>query len=211
MKPESLIFDIDGTLWDSRELVARGYNVYLESIGREDLCVNAEIFKSLFGKTDREIADVLFAEYPVPERYDLIAACMDWERRIMEDDPCRVEYEGVVEVLTALSREYRLYLVSNCEAGYPELLMDKLGIRHLFSGHLCHGETGLSKGETIRILMERQGIENAVYIGDTEGDRVASRHAGIPFIFCAYGFGTPAEYDAKIGDIRQLPGVLDQL
>ena len=30
MNYESLIFDIDGTLWDSRALVAEGYNIQLE-------------------------------------------------------------------------------------------------------------------------------------------------------------------------------------
>ena len=33
MKPESLIFDIDGTLWDSRSIIARGYNMVLEQAG----------------------------------------------------------------------------------------------------------------------------------------------------------------------------------
>ena len=33
---ESIIFDIDGTLWDSRALVAEGYNIQLRSEGMAD-------------------------------------------------------------------------------------------------------------------------------------------------------------------------------
>ena len=58
---KSLIFDIDGTLWDSREIVARGYNDYLREIGRADLQVDAEYLKTLFGKTMTEIADIMLA------------------------------------------------------------------------------------------------------------------------------------------------------
>ena len=61
MKYESLIFDIDGTLWDSRGLVAEGYNIQLKAEGLEHLYVNAEMFKPLFGKVMTEIADVIFS------------------------------------------------------------------------------------------------------------------------------------------------------
>ena len=64
MKAESLIFDIDGTLWDSRELVAQGYNIQLRREGYDHLCVTAEDFLPLFGKVMTEIADVIFAELP---------------------------------------------------------------------------------------------------------------------------------------------------
>ena len=72
MKVESLIFDIDGTLWDSRALVAEGYNIQLKAEGLAHLCVNAEQLKPLFGKVLAEIADVILATIPESERYDLM-------------------------------------------------------------------------------------------------------------------------------------------
>ena len=47
MNYESLIFDIDGTLWDSRALVAEGYNIQLRREGLSHLSVTAEVFKPL--------------------------------------------------------------------------------------------------------------------------------------------------------------------
>jgi len=72
MKYESLIFDIDGTLWDSRALVAEGYNIQLEREGLQHLFVTAEDLKPLFGKVMTEIADVILASIPEAERYDLM-------------------------------------------------------------------------------------------------------------------------------------------
>ena len=207
----SLIFDIDGTLWDTRAIVARGYNVELERMGRSDKFLTAETLTALFGKTAREIADVIFSDYPAGERLGLILNCMETERVVLREDPCDVGYEGVKETLLKLKEHYRLFLVSNCEQGYPEIMMEKLGLQGIFEDHLCHGDTNLPKGDTIRILMERNGVTDAVYIGDTQGDCDASRVAGIPFLFCAYGFGSPDRYDARIGDFRQLPEVLKNM
>ena len=197
MRFESLIFDIDGTLWDSRALVAEGYNLQLRDDGLEHLSTDAETLKGLFGKVMTEIADALLAPIPAPERYALMERCMDTENRHLRNNPCHIGYPGIRQTMQALSKNHRLFIVSNSQCGYPELCMDKLGIRQLIGGHLCFGDTGTPKGETIRVLMERHDITSAVYIGDTQGDADAARDAGIPFVWASYGFGTPDSWVAK--------------
>ena len=204
MKAESLIFDIDGTLWDSRAIVARGYNLQLEAEGLGHLAVDAERLRPLFGKTMREIADDILAAIPREDRYDLMERCMETEQKVLESDPCRIGYPAVKQTLEALSQRHRLFIVSNSQQGYPELTMEKLGIGHLIEGHLCFGDTGTDKGTTIRTLMQRHGIESAVYIGDTQGDLEATRSAGLPFVWAAFGFGQPDGWDAKVDSFAQL-------
>ena len=210
MQYESLIFDIDGTLWDSRQLVAEGYNIQLEKEGLSHLAVNAEIFRSLFGKVMTEIADVLFDSIPKPDRYALMERCMDTENRYLQENECRIGYPGILETMEKLAKHHRLFIVSNSQRGYPELCLDKLGLTPYFQGHLCFGDTGTSKGKTICTLMERHKIESCAYIGDTQGDYEATLEAGVPFIWAAYGFGTPEGFDHKIDSISQiltLPGI----
>lgn len=209
MKPESLIFDIDGTLWDSRALVAKGYNQYLYQAGHPELQVDVEFLKTVFGKTMQEIADIMLATIPVPQRYEILEGCMHCQQQVLASDPCQMEFPGVVETLELLSKKYRLFIVSNSQKGYPELLMNKLNLSHLIEGHLCYGDTGAPKGDTIKLLMQQHNIGSAIYIGDTQGDLEACRAANIPFIFCTYGFGTPDSFDAKIDTFSQLPQVLD--
>lgn len=204
MHCESLIFDIDGTLWDSRQLVAEGYNIQLKKEGLSHLAVNAETFRPLFGKVMTEIADVIFPSIPVPERYGLMQRCMDEENRYMQENACDIGYPGVRQTMQALSREHRLFIVSNSQQGYPQLCIEKMGLAPYIQGHLCFGDTGTSKGQTIRALMQRHHITDCAYVGDTQGDLEATREAGIPFIWAAYGFGTPEHYDEKIQNFSQL-------
>lgn len=211
MRVESLIFDIDGTLWDSRALVAEGYNIQLKAEGYAHLCVTAEDLRPLFGKTMTAIADAILAEIPVPQRYALMERCMETENQYLAENECRIGYAGVKETLEVLAKNYRLFIVSNAQCGYPELCMEKLGIAHLFAGHLCFGDTGTEKGETILELMRRYHIVDAAYIGDTQGDYEATLVADIPFIWAAYGFGSPQGAAGRITDIRQLPQTLEAL
>ena len=204
MKFESLIFDIDGTLWDSRALVAEGYNIQLREEGLEHLCVTADDLKPLFGKVMTEIADSILPSIPKERRYDLMERCMATENRYLEENACRIGYPGVRETIAKLSEKYRLFIVSNSQCGYPELCMEKLGLTPYIEGHLCFGDTGTSKGKTIRALMEKHNITSCAYVGDTQGDYEATVEAEVPFIWCTYGFGTPDGYAAKVDSFEEL-------
>ena len=204
MNYESLIFDIDGTLWDSRTLVAEGYNIQLKKEGLDHLCVDAETLRPLFGKVMTEIADVILASIDPSERYDLMERCMDTENRYLFENECRIGYPKVRETLTELAKKHRLFIVSNSQCGYPELCIEKLGLTDCIEGHMCFGDTGTSKGKTIRTLIERHNIGSCIYIGDTQGDLEACQEAGIPFIFCGYGLGQADSWDARIESIEEL-------
>ena len=149
MRYESLIFDIDGTLWDSRALVAEGYNIQLEKEGLSHLAVNAELFRPLFGKVMTEIADTIFPSIPAPERYALMERCMDTENKYLQANPCRIGYPGVRETMEKLAKNHRLFIVSNSQQGYPELCIEKLGLSDLIQGHLCFGATIVRIGTSI--------------------------------------------------------------
>ncbi len=204
MQYESLIFDIDGTLWNSTGLVAKGYNIQLRSEGLDHLCVTAQDLQKLFGKTMQEIADIMLVSIPVEQRYDLMERCMATEQEYLHRDPCHIGYPGVKETLTELKKKHRLFIVSNSQPGYPEIVIQKMGLENLIEGHMCYGDTGRPKGETIKLLMKKHGIGSACYIGDTQTDYEATLAANIPFVFCAYGFGSPAGYDAKIEKFTDL-------
>ena len=195
---ESLIFDIDGTLWDSRALVAEGYNIQLRREGMSDRFVTAETLRPLFGKVMTEIADALFGDLAPADRYSLMERCMATENQYLHENECPIGYPKVKETLLALSKTHRLFIVSNSQQGYPELCIQKLGLGQWIGGHLCFGDTGTSKGQTIRTLMNRYGITSCAYIGDTQGDYEATVEAGVPFVWAAYGFDTPSGYALKI-------------
>ena len=204
MHYESLIFDVDGTLWDSRALVAEGYNAQLHREGLDHLCVDAERLKTLFGKVMTEIADALFESLPQEERYPLLERCMESENAHLHESECNIGFPGVKETLEKLAENHRLFIVSNSQCGYPELCIRKMGLEKLIQGHLCFGDTGTTTGQTILRLMKEHGIESAAYIGDTQGDLEACEDAGIPFIFAGFGFVNPTHWDARIEKFADL-------
>ena len=200
---DGIIFDVDGTLWNSTDSVAESWNLAVREHSSLDITIDAEILSGLFGKTMNEIADALFSVLPEKERLELLGICFDYENRYLEEKP-GILYEGVSETLAELSEKYPLFIVSNCQKGYIEVLLKTCGLSQFIKDHLCFGETQTPKSETLRTLINRNGLRDVVYVGDTQGDADACRKAGVPFIFAEYGFGDVPGAKVRIGKISEL-------
>ena len=57
---DSIIFDVDGTLWDSADSVAAAWNLAIKKFSSLDITLDREILGSVFGKTMTDIGDILF-------------------------------------------------------------------------------------------------------------------------------------------------------
>lgn len=204
MNCESVIFDIDGTLWNSLPLVAEAYNTQLREEGLEAHSITVEDMAPHFGKVTEEFADGLFPNIPQEIRYPLMERCLAREVTYLRTQECRVGFPKVRETMAELAQKHRLFIVSNCQIGYPDVCIEKLGLTPYIEGHLCFEETRTRKGQTILTLIQRHNIGSCVYVGDTQGDYTASQEAGIPFIFCSYGFGNAEGYWAKIDHFEEL-------
>lgn len=194
---DSIIFDVDGTLWDSTDVVAKAWTDYLRQKEQIDLTITAGQLKTLFGKPLSEIAALVFPEYPENEQLRLIDGCCEAEHALLHITGAPL-YEDLEKALQILSAQYPLYIVSNSQCGYIELFLEKTGFAKYFQGHLCNGDTGLDKGSNIRQIADQNGLKDPVYVGDTMGDFEACRKAGIPFVLAEYGFGEVLEPDMRI-------------
>lgn len=194
---DSIIFDVDGTIWDSTESVADSWNKAIREHSDLDLTLDPVSLSRVFGKTMTEIADALFPALNTDSRMNLLNACYAEENRYLEDHPGLL-YDGVAETIRNLSLRYPLYIVSNCQCGYIEVMLKTSGLAPYIKDHLCFGETLRPKGETILMLMEKNSLKSPVYVGDTQGDADACKTAGIPFIFAEYGFGDVPDAATRI-------------
>lgn len=200
---DGIIFDIDGTLWDSTDSVAASWNRAIRENTSLDLTLDAGILSGLFGKTMTEIGRALFPDDPEEEQARILDICFRYENDYLRDHP-GVVYDGVADTIRKLYEKYPLFIVSNCQLGYIEVTMKGAGIESFIKDHLCFGETQVSKGETLLMLMERNNLKSPVYVGDTQGDADACRFAGIPFIFAEYGFGDVPDAETRIRSFLEL-------
>lgn len=206
----AIIFDLDGTLWDASGSFSMIWNRVLARYEAVDFTMTHEIGKSLMGTTMEEIGARLFPDLALETRNEILVEVSKDEVAYLREHGA-VLYEGVEETVAALSREYNLYIVSNCQDGYIAAFLYAHKLRPYFTDMEMSGRTGREKTENIRILMERNRIGDAVYVGDTEIDEKAARNVGLPFIFAAYGFGCCESPDGVIGSIRELPACLKRI
>lgn len=204
---KGIIFDMDGTLWDSAQNVAKSWNMVLVEKKIDRAPITMEDMHRVMGKTMDVIAEILFPQLERDEKIELLHQCC-----LAENDYLRehggILYPKVKETLARLKENYHLYIVSNCQVGYIEAFLDYYGLQDLIEDTQCYGQNELPKGDNIRILYDRNGLDAAVYVGDIEGDYEASKKAGIPFIHASYGFGTISEDVPKIRTFDELDRVV---
>ena len=205
MQTEAVIFDVDGTLWDTTDLVAEAWNHAVRDLGVcEDNPITGDILKKEFGKPMDVIVDNLFPHTDKKTQEEILKTCCKYEHEILVNETKNLLYPKVKETLKELSKTHKVCIVSNCQSGYIELFLEKTGLGENVTDIECFGDTGLSKGENIKLLMERNSIKKCFYVGDTKGDYEATVFAGIPFVFAAYGFGDVSEANHVVHAINEV-------
>lgn len=186
------IFDIDGTIWNTTGVVAAAWNQAVRESNNkelEGLNITAELLQKEFGKPMNVIADDVFGDIDAKVKAKLLDKCCDYEHKAIAMCEENITYDNVKETIEKLAKNNNLYICSNCQEGYIELVMAKNEITQYIKDFECYGHTLLSKGQNIKLLIERNNMEKPVYVGDTMGDYDATVEAGVPFIHCTYGFG----------------------
>ena len=207
----AIIFDVDGTLWDSCQAVANAWNTvfnrYKELNGKT---VTAEVAKSFMGKTSEEIFSTLLPDLKRQKMLSIMEECGKEEEVEIAKNGGKL-FDNLEKTLQILSQKYDLYIVSNCQAGYVEAFFAYHKLEKYFKDYENSGRTGKPKGENIKLIIERNAIQKCFYIGDTQGDYNATKIAGIPFLYAKYGFGTVDAEVPFINSIEELPEKADSL
>lgn len=207
---ESIIFDLDGTLWDSADNVAASWDLAIKNADIPCLYnveITSEALRRAMGKPMDELARHFFPMLPEDRQMKVLDKCMQTENEYVAVHGGKL-YENEEAVLKTLSEKHRLFIVSNCQNGYIEAFLQASGFGKYFSGHLCWGDTGAQKSITIRLLTEKHGCTSAAYVGDTEGDCMAAFKAGIPFVHAAYGFGSITDQSLIADSAESFDGLL---
>ncbi|MDO5411702.1 MAG: HAD family hydrolase [Lachnospiraceae bacterium] len=200
---DSIIFDLDGTLWDSTPVVADAWNRALNRYPEAAYTTTPDGLKQLFGRPMNVIADLMLPHLEPEKRYQIMDECCEEEEIALRHTP-GVLYPKLEQTLEILSSRYPLFIVSNCQSGYIETFLESTGLGKYFKDFECPGNTGLVKGPNNKLVIERNHLIHPVYVGDTQGDKDSAVYAEIPFCYAAYGFGTVDSSDYRIETFSDL-------
>ena len=204
---DSLIFDLDGTLWDTCEACALAWNNVVNRNEIKFRQVSASDVRSVTGKPHAECIKTVFSSLSNEEISILI------EETMIEDTVAIKEmggelYEGVSEGLNILNEYYDLFIVSNCQSGYIENFLSQNKFENLFKDYLCWGDTNEPKPFNTAAVIKKNNLHNPVFIGDMEGDYEAARVCELEFYQVTYGFGLPIEGCMTIESFPELVEIL---
>ncbi len=211
MKIDSILFDLDGTLWDSTHTVVNAWNEVFEQLGVEKR-ISADELLGAMGLQWPQIVKLYFEGF----EEEILAQI---KTRIDKNELIHIRKYGanpmpkMLDVIHSLREKYRLFIVSNCQEGYVDAFLNVFDLWDSFEGFICAESTGLSKGENNKMLIEKYKLKAPVYVGDTSGDFESAKFAGIPFIYAQYGFGEIEKEEneniKKISCLKELEGLLD--
>ena len=198
----AVFFDLDGTLWDALIPNLEAWNLAMEKLG-ESYRFDLKTIKSFMGLTPDETAKIAFDHTPLNEARELFKKTLKISTEYMKTHPGTM-YENEIEVLKLLSKDYPLFIVSNCESGYIENYLNGCNTSSYFIDHTCVGDTGLDKWQNILYLKKKYSIENVVYVGDTNKDFIEATKANVTFIHARYGFQKDVPSSYKIDSLDEL-------
>lgn len=202
---DSLIFDMDGTLWDAVESYCAVWNRTIADIGMDRKPVRYSDLAVLMGRPLGEIYTTLVGDREIKD--DFIRRLVQNEHDMMPVLGGRL-YPRTKETIEALSRSHRLFMVSNCGAdGLPNFLRFT-GLGLFFTDTLSFGQNGKEKDANIREIVRRYNLKAPVYIGDVARDCCDAHRAGVPFAWASYGFGKDVkDADFVLASIEELPSI----
>ena len=203
----AVLFDLDGTLWDSTFAIAPAWDRVLSKAGRR---VTREDMTGVMGMTDREIGAALLPELDGEASTALVRLASREEVPDIRRTGGKL-YPGVADTLRILKEEYDLYIVSNCMDGYIQAFLYAHSQGQNFRDYGCLGFPAQDKASNIRAICEKHHLEKAIYVGDTASDGRAARAAGLPFIHASYGFGQADGADGVLNVFSELPGLLETI
>jgi phosphoglycolate phosphatase len=207
-KFDSIIFDLDGTLWDSSANVVLAWQSAKEAVDYVKDDFTLPMIRSITGMTYKAIFETLLPYLDEQQREGFKAIAGKKELEILYEKGGEL-YPQLDKTLKYLTGKYKLFIVSNCQSGYIEVFFKISGLEHYFLGHQCYGTKNMPKADNIKDIVNDHNLSAPVYIGDTMGDYSAATKAGVPFIFANYGFGVVNE--DQVATISGLGELVDLL
>ncbi|MBO4739503.1 MAG: HAD hydrolase-like protein [Bacteroidales bacterium] len=211
IRPQHILFDLDGTLIDSREGITKSVAYALSHFG-----IHVEDRSQLYAFIGPPLSDSFSIFYHFNEDQTRLAVQKYRERYAVKGVKENKLYKGIETLLQTLkSNGYQLYLATSKPENFAKEIIDYFSLTSYFTfiGGSRLDNTFHDKVDVINYVLQTNHIsrENAIMIGDRKYDIEGADLAGIASIGVLYGFGNKQELQDchcktilhTVDDIRQ--------
>ncbi len=197
-RPSVWLFDFDGTLVDSVELILDSYRYATAAVLGET--PSEEVLRSCIGRPLSDAMQTLDPER-AQELTDVYLA-----HNVTRHDALLARYPGVEELLAGLQADGRtIGIVTSKRRIAVDLALDLLGITTRFDVIVSWEDTDRHKPLPDPLLEALRRLDaaptDAVYLGDTAWDIRAARAAGVLTAAVLWGVAGAAEMEAEQPDL----------
>ena len=219
IKPDMVLFDLDGTLVDSVPDMAWSVDTMLDLIGLPrcgEQKIRQWIGDGLENLVKCALTDGMHSNPDLSLFDNALRIFLD----IYADNTCRATciYDGVEIGLDYLRKNsYRLGCVTNKREQFTSRILEELGINNHFDIVIAGDTLPRKKPDPLPLLHAAEFLnakpENSLMVGDSVNDIIAARAAGIRIICVSYGYNhgrdiREAGPDAVVDSLAQLPAVI---
>lgn len=221
MAVEMLIFDLDGVLFDSTNLIIEAVtNTVTDFAYEEDMDLfppSRDHILSLMGRPNSTWVEGLGFNLTESQWKKFKKMIVEEEVRLIEAGQGRL-YDGILPLLEWLSqRSTPCAIASNCGRRYLVAFLDHFRLHDYFDLSVCNDDAPFGdKSDLLAMVLENQEIlpAEAVYLGDREFDETAAHRAGTGFVACLWGFGRSESFSeaaVRCDNVRELKDILQKL
>ena len=204
-----LIFDLDGTLVDSRPGILFSLKQAVRQVFPDS---KPDSLEFNIGAPVREMLKRAL-EKPSEQKLDKLEAAF---RSVYDGEGWKMTqlFPGVTETLKVFqSHDISMYIVTNKPSHSTGKILSHLGLSPYFLEIVCpdsHQPQFKEKTESLNYLLDKNAMqgEHVIYVGDTLDDLLTADALNVPFIGVEYGYGSFRDSARPVHLVRTFPELL---
>jgi len=208
-KTTMVIFDLDGSLWDTSQAILTVTNLILKNYGKEEITIDS--VNQSFGLPIEEKLELLLPEFRKSDAIKIYGQIMATVQKLLDTGKGVKVFSGVKPILKDLSSRYKLGIISQNSEKYVKSFINLTKTLDYFEDYIGIADYNLDKSQAIMRLRQNNNVAHVIYVGAKESDRDAAKDALVPFLHARYRYNNQIESSYFANSISEITEAIYQI